>query len=280
MKAICHSQIMVVGLFFFLCACLSARANVYATDIRLNGSPQAGVVVPGSPLKISFILNDVATNVSVQIYAGTNVLKTFSSNAGQFGTNAGLHTVIWDGTNEEGSAAAVGVYNVRITAAAAGYDTWTNFTDDGTNFDVFFPTSIAVNKNTNSPYYGRVFIGNGKAGTLDFTNGGTVSMGNGILKCNADGSPADEGGFGRRKGAGRSHHCHISCAYCGLHTHRVHGRPDRRAVHRVRVHTGWRGSHIRHSSPYALTHDELAVPQEQGRVPQGKTFMLYHNAIR
>jgi hypothetical protein len=42
--------------------------------------------------------------------------------------------------------------------------TWTNITDDGTNFDVFYPTSIAVNKNTNSPYYGRVFIGNGYSG--------------------------------------------------------------------------------------------------------------------
>jgi hypothetical protein len=196
MKAKCRRQILWVGLFLFLCAGLQAQANVYATDIRINGSLQAGVVVPGSPLTISFILNDLATNVSVQIYAGTNVLKTFASDAGEAGTNAGLNTVVWDGTNDDNSAAAVGVYNVRITAAAAGYGTWTNITDDGTNFDVFYPTSIAVNKNTNSPYYGRVFIGNGEAGTLVFTNGNSVDMGNGILKCNADGSPADEGGFG------------------------------------------------------------------------------------
>ncbi len=182
-----RNQSMLAGLFLLLCACLSARANVYATDIRLNGSLQIGVVVPGSPLTISFILNDIATNVSVQIYIGTNVLKTFSSDDGAVGTNAGLNTVIWDGTNDDSSAAAVGAYNVRITASAAGYGTWTNITDDGTNFDVFFPISIAVNKNTNSPYYGRVFIGNGE-------NGGGMSAG--MIKCNADGSPADEGGFG------------------------------------------------------------------------------------
>jgi len=188
---------MVAVLFFFLGAGLSAQANVYATDIRLNGSLQAGVVAPGSPLTISFILNDVATHVSVQICAGAQALKTFTSSAGQVGTNAGPNTVVWDGTNDDASAAAVGLYNIRITASAAGYETWTNITDDGTNFGVFLPTSIAVNKNSNSPYYGRVFIGNGMAGAVDFTNAsnGDVFIGNGILKCNADGSPAEEGGF-------------------------------------------------------------------------------------
>jgi hypothetical protein len=190
-----RSQVMVAGLLLFLCACLSARANVYATDIRLNGSLQSGLVLPGNPLTISFILNDVATNVSVEICAGTNVVKTFTSEAGEVGTNSGLNAVVWDGTNTDGSAAAVGVYNVRIAAAAAGYATWTNFTDDGTNFQVFEPASIAVNKNANSPYYGRVFIGNCKAGAEDFTNGSNVYMDAGIFKCNADGSACDEGGF-------------------------------------------------------------------------------------
>lgn len=134
-RATRRSHILKVGLFLFFCACLPARANVYATDIRLNGSLQAGVVVPGSPLTISFILNDVATNVSVQICAGTNVVKTFTSDASEVGTNTGLNTVMWDGTNTDGSAAAVGVYSVRITAAAGGYATWTNITDDGTNFE-------------------------------------------------------------------------------------------------------------------------------------------------
>ena len=49
---------------------------------------------------------------------------------------------------------------------------------------VFEPSGIAVNKNTNSPYYGRVFVGNAPP-----------DSGAGICKFNADGSPADEGGF-------------------------------------------------------------------------------------
>jgi hypothetical protein len=190
MKARSRNPWLLVGLFFFLAASLSARANVYATDIRVNGSLKDGVVVPGGALTISYILNDDATNVAVRIYAGTNVVKTFSSDDGGAGanmTNAGLNMVVWHGTNDNGSAAAQGVYNIRITAMAAGYAFWTNITDDGPNFFVNVPTGIAINKNTNSPYYGRVFVGNGYEG-----NG----MANDIFKYNADGSLADEGSAG------------------------------------------------------------------------------------
>ena len=75
-----------------------------------------------------------------------------------------------------------GAYTVNITAASAGYGAWTNITDDGTNFSVAVPRGISVNKNTNSPYYGRVFVAS------TYTQFG-------ILKYNADGSPGDEGGF-------------------------------------------------------------------------------------
>jgi hypothetical protein len=189
MKVCGRNRRLRVGLFLLLIlsACFSTRANVYATDIQINGSLQAGVVVPGGPLTISYILNDTATNVSVRIYAGASVAKVFTSEDGGAGAKPGLNTIVWDGTNDNGSAAAEGVYNVSITAAAAGYGAWTNITDDGTNFDVFYPSSITVNRNTNSPYYGRVFIGN--------ASGGGWGPGQGILKGNADGSPADEGGF-------------------------------------------------------------------------------------
>ena len=52
---------------------------------------------------------------------------------------------------------------------------------------MFEPSGIAVNKNTNSPYYGRVFVGNAPPNDSRA----------GIYKFNADGSPADEGGFSR-----------------------------------------------------------------------------------
>jgi hypothetical protein len=186
MRTVCRAQALLVGLLLFVCA--SVRANVYATDIRLNGSLNAGVLVPGSrSLTISYVLNDDATGgVSLLIYSGTNVVKTFAAAGGNPGATAGLNSIHWDGATDGGSNAPPGVYTVAITAAAEGYGHWTCITDDSTNYSVFFPTAITVNKNTNSPYYGRVFIGNG-------VTGGDPQVAQGILKCNADGSPAEEG---------------------------------------------------------------------------------------
>src|SRR5207245_1444695 len=54
------------------------------------------------------------------------------------------------------------------------------------------PRCIAVNVNTNSPYYGRVMVGNAAQGPpLSTANGDK----DGIIKCNADGSFAEEGAY-------------------------------------------------------------------------------------
>jgi hypothetical protein len=164
----------------FISSALTARANVYATDIRLNGSQKAAVILPGDSLTISYILNDTATGgVWVRIYSGTNVIQTLASADEKAGTNAGTNFAIWSETPD----LAEGVYTVGITAASAGYDTWTNITDDGTNFNVQVPRGISVNQNTNSLFYGRVYVASAYGDNV------------GIFKCNADGSPADEGGF-------------------------------------------------------------------------------------
>ena len=134
-------------------------------------------------MTISYILNENATaGVSVRIYSGTNVIKTFAASDGLPGTFAGLNSFQWDGTANNGVAVPPGVYTVSITAGAEGYDSWTAITDDSTNFSVFYPSGIAVNKNTNSPYYGRVFIAN-------CADGGDPTQASGIFKYNADGSP-------------------------------------------------------------------------------------------
>jgi hypothetical protein len=184
MKLSCHNRICLVGLLFCFLFANSVRANVYATDIRFNGSFKPQVLLPGESLTISYILNDTATGgVWVQVCSGTNVIETFASTNGDAGTNAGLNAVILnDVTN-----LVEGVYSVSITAGSAGYGTWTNITDDGSNFMVVAPRGVSVNQNTNSPFYGRVFVANAP----NAQEGGVP----GIFKCNADGSPADEGGF-------------------------------------------------------------------------------------
>ncbi len=171
----------------FISSATTARANVYASDIKLNGSLTAGTIVPGGSLTISYILNDKATGgVWVRIYSGTNVIQTLASTNGNAGTNAGLNSAIWHGSTD----LAAGVYTVSITAASAGYSTWTNITDNSSNFAVAAPRGISVNRNTNSPFYGRVYVGNAYA-----VGGNPPGSQVGIYKFNADGSPADDGGF-------------------------------------------------------------------------------------
>jgi hypothetical protein len=184
MKSPSHSCFALLGILFFCFFAKSARANVYATDIRLNGSLHAGVVLPGGSVAISYILNDTASGgVWVRIYSGANLIQTLSSADDEAGTNAGLNSAVWN----DPADTSQGIYTVSITAASAGYGSWTNITDDGPNFYVEAPGGITVDENTNSPFYGRVYVANA---LFSWDIGAP-----GILKCNADGTPADEGGF-------------------------------------------------------------------------------------
>jgi len=178
------NRFITIGLLvftLFFCS-ISVRANVYATDIRIDGSMNAGVIIPGGQIAVSYILNeDASLGVFVKIIAGTNVVWTNSFAGGSAGTLVGSNSFVWNGTNQAGTTVSPGVYQVSITARSSGYSTWTNITDDGPNFSAATPRGIDVNRNTNSPYYGRVFV---SCTASVFT----------ILKCNADGSPGDEGG--------------------------------------------------------------------------------------
>jgi hypothetical protein len=164
----------------------SARANVYATDIKLNGSLTNANSSIGSPVSITYRLNQTADlGVTVSVLQGTNVVAAISG-----GTNMGLNSVSW-------TPAVGGTYAVRITAAATGFPIWTQISvDSNAGNYAFYPAGMAVDNNTNSPYYGRVVLGCGFAnGTAANPISGTIIQ-DGIYKMNADGSFADEGGFG------------------------------------------------------------------------------------
>ncbi len=186
-KTIRRNRCQLVLALLLLSAGLSARANVYATDIKLNSSTNNAAILHATPVQISYILNEPASaGLSLQIFSGATVVWTNGLAGGAAGTAAGSNCVAWGGTNQSGQNVPAGVYQISITAAATGYEAWTNITDDSPNFSVLVPTGIAVNKNTNSPYFGRVFVGNAPP---SYDNDA------GIYKCNADGSPADEGAF-------------------------------------------------------------------------------------
>ncbi len=180
-----HHWRLLALVLLFLSGVDSARANVYATDIKFNGSTNNAAVLPSNPVAISYILNEPASGgLCLQILSGATVVWTNAVAAGAAGATVGSNCVIWGGTNQAGQNAPVGVCQVSITAAAKGHPAWTNITDDSASFFVGDPTGIAVNKNTNSPYLGRVFVGNAPPPQ-------TTPIG--VYKFNADGSPADEG---------------------------------------------------------------------------------------
>jgi hypothetical protein len=169
----------------------SAHANVFASNVKINGGMTNVSAAQGTSVNISYILNEPASaGVAIKILSGATVVRTITVASGA-GTTRGLNTVTWDGKNDGSVNVPGGNYAVSITAAASGYAGWTKITDDDNpgNYS-FYSFGIAVDRNTNSPYYGRVFVGNSYPGPRS-SNGDLV----GIQKLNADGSYADEGGF-------------------------------------------------------------------------------------
>ena len=185
MKINCCVRPLLAGIFALFHFSLSVRANVYATNIKFNNSLNNAAILQGGTLSISYILNEPATaGALVEILSDTNVVRAISLAAGNPGTARGTNSILWDSKDNLGSNVVVGSYGVRITAGANGYDTWTQISDDdNAGNSVLTPRGIAVNQNTNSPFYGRVFVGNAFGDQV------------GILKLNADGSAADDGIF-------------------------------------------------------------------------------------
>jgi hypothetical protein len=171
----------------------ATKANVYATNIKLNGATTNAAANPGTGATISYILNEPATRgVVVSILAGSNVVRSISVAGGGAGALKGTNSVAWDGKDGNGNNLAGGIYNISITASATGFTNWTRTSTDSnanTGYYVFSPRGMAVNTNPNSTYYGRVFVGNAK----NNFSGSAPGDVDGILKLNADGTFADEG---------------------------------------------------------------------------------------
>ena len=168
------------------CMTWSARANVYPTNIKINGSTNSPTVFSGNNVTISYILNEPASaGVTIKILSGSTVIRSIAVAAGNPGSLRGANTVTWDGKNNAGNPVAGGDYSCSITTAAAGYAVWTQTTSDANpGNQIWQPWGLAVNQNTNSFYYGRVFVANSHTGApLGFN------------KLNADGSAAEEGIF-------------------------------------------------------------------------------------
>ncbi|MGA4643120.1 hypothetical protein [Limisphaera sp. 4302-co] len=177
----------------------AAPGNVFASHIRLERLPEGS----GGGVAIRYILNEPATaGVVIEVWDGSQVVRTLAMAGGEPGTFRGENQVMWDGRDGQGVPVCCGVYRVRITAAAQGFADWTQISDDfAPGQYVYAPTGIGVVRDPLSPYYGRVLVANGRPGpNAEFLDGDRP----GLLKLQADGSVAGEGGWsdGGRSWAG------------------------------------------------------------------------------
>jgi hypothetical protein len=147
---------------------LTSRAVPYATCLTNGGS------------SISFRLNESADEVKI-IYNGGTTTNTLGARA------AGLHTI---------ALAVTGTYQVVVfksagpgfrSAVDANQAAVQQISTDATPLRFNSPRGIAINKNPASPFFGRVYVANGSAGT---TTTGSRPAGDGIYLLNADLSDA------------------------------------------------------------------------------------------
>src|SRR5258708_3216631 len=167
-----------------------ARANVYATNIGLRGGGIHVIFVGAPNTNISYFVKKPATaGVVININQGDATVRTINLTNPAPGTAFGPNIVTWDGKDNDTNDVGPGLYTISIIASATGYNEWTAISDDGDlNNYVWAPRGVAVNKNPASLFYGRVFLANGFTGPAS-SPGDNVGM----LKLNADSSPAEEG---------------------------------------------------------------------------------------
>src|SRR5580704_12249429 len=102
------------------------KANVYASNIKLNGGLSSVTNNAGTPVTISYILNEPATlGTTINILSGATVVDSISIAAGNAGTLRGTNSVVWGGTNSSGANVPGGIYSVSITPESSGYTNWT-----------------------------------------------------------------------------------------------------------------------------------------------------------
>jgi len=170
------------------------RANVYPTNVRLNGGTTHLAVPAGTSVSINYLLNEPASaGVTITIKSGTDTVRSLNLDGGAAGTRRGTNAVVWNGQDDSSNNVPPGNYAVYITAATSGYTEWVQISDDAAEGNyAYLPMGIAVNRNANSPYYGRVFVANAS----EPPDGVSLPGDNlGLLKANADGSAAAEGLF-------------------------------------------------------------------------------------
>lgn len=158
-------------------------ANVFASNMKQTGDRS-----------FSYILNEGAgTGVQAQVWqVGGGMV--YSQDLGA--QTKGLNTWNWSGVG----GVVGGNYKIKVAATGANYSGWTKTSVNSTQNNFFLPLGVAVNKNQNSQYFGRVYVSESAGGltTTAPTNSRTTQ--DGLYLLNADFSDAVGQGNTARKG--------------------------------------------------------------------------------
>lgn len=134
-----------------------AAANVYASALAFS-APAVDATTTNT-VDLSFRLNEPADNeVWVEVLRADTQAVTRQVNLGP--RPAGLNTWTWDLKDQSGNQAPMNVeYRFRVRARSNGHATWTQLSSDTTRTAQFeYPRSIDVNRNPDSPSFGRVYV--------------------------------------------------------------------------------------------------------------------------
>jgi hypothetical protein len=154
---------------------MAALGNVYPTNLGQSSDAFSS----GQSVTLNYLLNEDAANVTVSILNSTNsVVRTFTPGAQAKGAQA----VMWDGKDNSSNILPTGEYSFRVTTTGQARTDWTQISADSELNNFELPRGVAVNKNPDSPYYGRVYASNARTAA---TAAGRA-MGDGLYMLNAD----------------------------------------------------------------------------------------------
>src|SRR5688572_8398277 len=109
------SRRSLLGLSMVIALCLattkSVHANVYATNLRLNGGHTNLIYAASTNVAISYLLNEPASGgVTIVIKSSGTPVRTITLPGGGLGTTRGSNYVVWNGRDDASNNLATGSY--------------------------------------------------------------------------------------------------------------------------------------------------------------------------
>ncbi len=149
--------IAILSCCVFYCKTNQAIANVIASQLNItnpDGSSFDGNFSDGTGAKISFYLNDSATEVTIRVRDISNGSVVAQIEGGAM--NAGLNSVAWDGSGAESGKNYI--YEITALQPTASATDWTVFFDSG-DIDIF-TRGVDVVTDQSDPNFGLIFTSN------------------------------------------------------------------------------------------------------------------------